>query len=343
LRHDADNFVPVNRPTADKVRWGVLGAAKIALIKVIPAMQRGEWSEITAIASRDPSRSREAADRLGIQRSYGSYEALLDDPDVEAVYIPLPNHLHVEWATRAAERGKHVLCEKPIALSAGEAGRLLEVRDRTGMMIQEAFMVRTHPQWQTAVDIARSGRLGEIRSVMGYFSYDNARADDIRNVAGFGGGALFDIGCYLVHTARWIIGREPERVYAAIDRDPSFGTDRLTSMLLDFGHVHAIGTCATQAVPYQRVHIVGRSARLEIEIPFNAPPNEACRLYIYAGASLGDAQRETIEIAPCDQYTLQGDAFSRAIRGSGGQPLPLEDSVANMRVIDRLFGDPGSS
>jgi predicted dehydrogenase len=320
----------------ERVRWGVLGAANIALKKVIPAMQRGERSVVVGIASRDRSRAASAAKALGIESAYGSYEELLDDPAIEAVYIPLPNHLHVPWAIRAARRGKHVLCEKPIALSASEAELLLEARDRYGVLIQEAFMIRAHPQWITAVEMARSGALGRIESVIGYFSYHNVDPSNVRNVAAMGGGGLLDIGCYLVHAARWILDREPRSVSSLVGVDPEFGTDRLASMLLDFGDAQAIGTCGTQMVPSQRVLILGDRARLEIEIPFNAPPDRPCRIFVDDGATLGEGGRRTIEFPACDQYTLQGDAFSRAVRGEAAPLLSLDDSVANMRVLDEL-------
>lgn len=314
-------------PGREKVRWGVLGTAKIAVGKVIPAMQIGEWSEIAAIASRDPERARSVAGALGIPKAYGSYEQLLDDRDVDAVYIPLPNHLHVPWTIKSARAGKHVLCEKPIALSAAEAERLLAVRDETGVKIQEAFMIRAHPQWHTAVDLVRRGELGDIRSIVGYFSYDNPDPSNIRNVAEFGGGGLADIGCYLVHAARWVLGREPARVIALVDRDPVLTIDRLASLMLDFGDAQVLGMCATQLVPSQRMHVFGTKARLEMEIPFNAPRDTPCRLFV---------NERTIEIPVCDQYTLQGDAFSRAIREGTDQALSLESSIGNMRVLDAI-------
>jgi predicted dehydrogenase len=313
----------------------VLGVAKIATTKVIPAMQRGAASAVTAIASRDIDRAREAAAVLGIPAAYGSYEALLADPDIDAVYIPLPNHLHVPWSIRAAEAGKHVLCEKPIGLTAREAEALIAVRDRTGVKIQEAFMVRTHPQWVAAVELARSGRLGAVRSMAGYFSYFNDDPGNIRNVARYGGGALMDIGCYLIHTSRLVFGEEPTRVCGAIERDPAFGIDRLASMVLDFPSGQFAGTCATQAVPYQRVHIVGTRGRVEIEIPFNAPPDRPCKITVDAVSDLDGGGAE-IEFEVCDQYTIQGDLFSRAILDGTPEPCPLEDAVANMRVLDAL-------
>jgi predicted dehydrogenase len=311
-----------------KVRWGVLGAAHIAIKKVSPAMQLGAYCEIAAIASRDLSKARQAAADLGIPKAYGSYEELLADPEIEAVYNPLPNHLHVPWSIRAAEAGKHVLCEKPLALDAAEARQLLQAQARTGVKIGEAFMVHTHPQWVRARDLVRSGRIGDLRAAMGFFSYFNRDPANIRNVLAWGGGALFDIGCYPIHTSRFIFGEEPRRVMAILERDPQMQTDRLSSALLDFPSGQAVFTCSTQLVPYQRMHFFGTRGRIEIEIPFNAPPDRACRIFL-------DDQIETLPV--CDQYTIQGDLFSRAIRGEGEVPVPLADAVCNMAVIDALF------
>jgi predicted dehydrogenase len=310
----------------------VLGAAKIARQKVIPAMQRGAWSQVAAIASRDPGRARDAAAALQIPKAFGSYEELLADAEIDAVYIPLPNHLHVPWATRAAEAGKHVLCEKPIGVSAAEAEQLLAVRDRTGVLIQEAFMVRTHPQWLRARDIVRSGLIGPVRSIVGFFSFFNDDPSNVRNVPDYGGGAIFDIGCYLVNTSRLIFEAEPRRVCALIDRDPKLRIDRLSSMMLDFPGGQAVGTCSMQLGPGQGVMIAGTRGRIEIEIPFNAPPDRPCRIFVYDGPA-----REEVAFDVCDQYTIQGDLFSRAVREATPAPYPLEDSVKNMRVIDALF------
>jgi predicted dehydrogenase len=320
-----------------KVRWGVLGVAGIATKKVIPAMQRGSWSEVVAIASRDLSKARAAAAALGIARAYGSYDELIADRDVEAIYIPLPNHLHVRWTERAAEAGKHVLCEKPIALNLDEARRLPALRDRTGVMIQEAFMVHTHPQWRAAKDLVRGGRIGSLRAIVGVFSYFNDNPANIRNIASYGGGGLMDIGCYLVTTARLLFEREPARAFAAIERDPAMATDRLTSIVLDFGSGQAIGTCSTQLVPHQRVNILGTRGRIELEIPFNAPPDRSCALTVDDGSDLFGAGVERIEFPVCDQYTIQGDLFSKAVREGGEPAVPLDDSVKNMSTIDALF------
>jgi len=318
-----------------KVRWGVLGAATIATVKVIPAMQRGERSLVVAIASRERARAERAAKDLGIATVHDSYEALIDDPAVEAVYIPLPNHLHVPWSIRAANAGKHVLCEKPVALAEPEVRDLIAVRDRTGVKLQEAFMVRTHPQWLEARSLARSGRLGAVKAMLGSFSYPNVDPANIRNIIDFGGGALLDIGCYFVMTSRFIFGEEPKRVVAAIEKDPAFGTDRLTSMMLEFPSGTFVGTCSTQATLYQSIQIVGTKAALEIEVPFNPPPHAPCRLRLTESGRFGDP--ETIQIPPSNQFTIQGDLFSSAVRDGGSVVYPLEESLANMRVIDALF------
>ena len=326
-----------NSRNAGKVRWGVLGVAKIATEKVIPAMQRGQFSQVVAIASRDASRAREAASTLGLATAHGSYEALIDDPTVDAVYNPLPNHLHVPWTIRALEGGKHVLCEKPIGLTVADAHRLIDVRNRTGRKVQEAFMVRTHPQWLRVQALVREGRIGALRSMAGYFSYFNRDAGNIRNVSEYGGGAMLDIGCYLIHTSRMIFEAEPRRVVSLIDRDPEMKVDRLSSLIMDFERGQAIGTCSTQVVGYQRVHVIGTTGRIEIEIPFNAPADRPCRIFADDGRTLSGEGRETIEIPTVDQYTVQGDLFSRAILEDGPVAYPLEDTVANMKVIDAAF------
>jgi predicted dehydrogenase len=320
-----------------KLRWGVLGVARIATKKVIPAMQRGRWTEIHAIASRDVARARQAAGELGIGRAYGSYDAMLADPDSDAVYIPLPNHLHVEWTRRAAEAGKHVLCEKPIGLTAEDAEKLIGVRDRTGVRIQEAFMVRTHPQWLGALDIVRSGRLGVVRSITGYFSFFNDDPANIRNIKSYGGGGILDIGCYLVNTARMIFEGEPRRVCALVEESPATGVDWMASMILDFDGRHAAGTCSTQLSHGQRITIAGTRGRIDIEIPFNAPPDRPCRIFVEDAPPGAVPDRHTVEFETCDQYTIQGDLFSRAVLDGVPPPYPLEDSLENMRVIDALF------
>ncbi|PYT11100.1 MAG: NAD-binding protein [Acidobacteria bacterium] len=320
-----------------KVRWGVLGVAKIATEKVIPAMQRGELSEIAAIASRDLEKAQTVAQRLGIAKAYGSYEELIADPEIEAVYIPLPNHLHVPWSIRCAEAGKHVLCEKPIGLSATQARELVAARDRARVKIGEAFMARTHPQWVRARDLACSGRIGELRVVSGFFSYFNRDPKNVRNIAEFGGGALMDIGCYPVTLSRMLFREEPVRVVGLVERDPEFKTDRLTSALLEYPSGQCSFTCSTQLVPYQRMQLLGTRGRIEVEIPFNAPPDRPTRLFVDDGSSLFGARICVDELPVCDQYTVQGDLFSKAILDDGPVPTPLEDAVKNMAVIEAIF------
>jgi predicted dehydrogenase len=249
----------------------------------------------------------------------------------------LPNHLHVPWSIRCAEAGKHVLCEKPIALTAAEARELIAVRDRTGVQIGEAFMVRTHPQWLGLRDLLRNGRVGDVRLVSGHFSYFRIDPNDIRSVAEWGGGGMYDIGCYPITLSRWIFAEEPLEAVALIERDPGMGVDRLASAMLRFPSGQATFTCATQLVPHQRMRVFGTRARIEVEIPFNAPIDRPSRIFIDDGRDLHGSGIETIEFPAVDQYTLQGDEFSRAVRGVGQVPVPLEDSVANMMVIDALF------
>ena len=320
-----------------KVRWGVLGVAGIAVKKVIPGMQRGEWSEVTAIASRDMGKAERAARELGIPKAYGSYEELLADPEVDAVYNPLPNHLHVEWSVRAAEAGKHVLCEKPLGRTADEARELLAARDRTGVKVGEAFMVRTHPQWLGVLDLINTGRVGAVRSVAGYFSYNNVDPDNIRNVAEYAGGALMDIGCYLVYFSRLAFGAEPTRAVALAEIHAQTKTDVLTSAILDFPAGQSVFTCSTRVSPHQRVQIVGTRGRIEVVVPVNTAPERPSRVLLDDGSDVYGGGVETIEFAPCDQYTIQGDLFSRCVLEDTEPPVPLEESVRNMAVIDAIF------
>ena len=325
------------------VRWGVLGAANIAVRKVIPAMQASARTPVVAIASRDRAKAETAARELGIARAYGSYEELLADSEVDAIYNPLPNHLHVPWTIRAAEAGKHVLCEKPIALSADEARQLLAVRQRTGVHIGEAFMVRSHPQWLAVREMVREGRIGTLSVVAGHFAYFKRDPNDVRSVPEWGGGGLMDVGCYPITMSRWLFGEEPESVVGSIDRDPELGIDRIASGLLRFpGGGQATFTCAMQLVHYQRMQLHGTSGRIELQIPFNAPNDRPCRIFVDDGSELGDSSARAIEFPAVDQYTLQAESFSAAIRGSAAVPVPLEDAIGNMAVIDAIFRSASS-
>jgi predicted dehydrogenase len=287
---------------------------------------------VSGIASRDLAKAEKAAAELGIRKAYGSYEAMLADPEIDAVYNPLPNHLHVPWSIKAAEAGKHVLCEKPIAMSSAECRDLIVARDRTGVKIGEAFMVRLHPQWIRTRAVVHSGRIGELRSILGFFSYYNANPRNIRNVPEYGGGGVMDIGCYPIHISRWIFGEEPVKVMAAVELDPMMQTDRLASAILEFPSGQSIFTCSTQLVPYQRMQFFGTKGRVEVEIPFNAPPDRPVRIFIEDTDGI-----ETEEFPACDQYTLQGDAFSRAIQENTPVPVPLEDALGNMEVIEKVL------
>lgn len=325
-----------------KLRWGVLSTAAIGLKKVIPAMQRGEHTRVMAIASRDLAKAQQAAARLNIPKAYGSYEELLADPEIDAIYNPLPNHLHVSWTTKAAGAGKHVLCEKPLAMNAAEAKTLLAVRDRTRVKIGEAFMIRSYPQWLRLRELLDGGRVGQLRAVTGFFSYFNIDPANIRNLAEIGGGALMDIGCYLIHASRYAFRAEPVRVVAAIDRDPEMRTDRLTSGLLEFSGGHSIFTCSTQLIPYQRIHFLGTRGRIELEVPVNAPPDRPTQIFIDSSGDLSGSGI-TSEIFPVsDQYTMQGEAFAKAVWEDTEPPVPLEDAIGNMAVIDALFQSAAS-
>ncbi len=297
-------------------------------------MQQCDFCSIDAIASRDFSRARNVARGLGIAKSYGSYEELITDPDIDAIYNPLPNHLHVEWTSKAAEAGKHVLCEKPIDLTSEGAERLIELRDRTGVYIQEAFMVRTHPQWLKSREIIDSGKIGDLRAIAGFCSYYNVDPANIRNKSDIGGGGLLDIGCYPITTSRFVTGTEPNRIAAAIDHDPQMSIDRLGSVLMMFPGIQATFTYGTQLHPFQTMRFHGTAGQLTVEIPFNAPSDQPCKLMLELREPQGS---EEFIIAQCDQYGVAADAFARAVLSQAEQPVPLEDTLANMRAIDAVF------
>jgi predicted dehydrogenase len=333
-------MVPSAESTNDPVRWGVLGCADIAIRKVIPGMQGSALSRVDGIASRSEDKAATTAESLGIPKFYGSYEALLDDPDIEAVYIPLPNHLHAEWTIKAAEAGKHVLCEKPLAPSSAEARRMIDACNQAGVKMMEAFMYRFHPLWKEVRRMVAEGSIGELLAIQSFFSYRNVDPTDIRNIAAFGGGALMDIGCYPVNLARMLFGSEPSGVKAAIRRDEVFGTDVVTSVILDFDGRHATFTCSTQLEDDQRVHLVGTAGRLLIEIPFNIPPDLHTRILQFSGGDPPVSPGVEIhEVEAGDQYGIQVDAFSRAVRDDLPVPTDPQDAVANLEVIERIFAN----
>ena len=323
--------------------WGVLGVARIALERVIPAMQQSELCDVRAIASRDVRRATEAARSMEVPIAHSSYEALLADPDIEAIYNPLPNHLHVEWSIRALEAGKHVLCEKPLACSAAEVRPLIEARDRTGLLVEEAVMVRDHPQWSRVRALIDGGRIGALRNVQLTYSHFTEDPRDIRNQQGAGGGGLLDVGSYCCAIARLIFGAEPLRAVALLDRDPRFETDRFTTALLEFPGGHASFFCSTQSSRHQVVQIVGTTGWMRAEVPFAHPPDLAARLLIGSNIAPGTEPEETIRFEPVNQYRLQAERFGRQMRGAEASRWPLETGVANMRVLDaiRRSGDSG--
>lgn len=316
-----------------KVRWGILSTAKIGLQKVIPGMQEGANLSIDAIASRNIEKANHAADLLNIKKRYGSYEELLEDPEIDAIYIPLPNHMHVPWTVKAMEAGKHVLCEKPIGMNAQEAKLLFEARQRhPHLKVMEAFMYRFHPQWQKALELVLNGSIGKVKTIHSFISYYNLAPDNIRNQANIGGGALMDIGCYCISFPRFIFNEEPERVISDMDFDPVMKIDRLTSAILrfPFGKTSTF-TCSTQVMPYQRAIIYGDMGKIEIEITINAPPADSLKINLET-----KEKSEVFTFDPVDQYKLQGEAFSKAILQNEDVPTPIDDAVNNMKVIDAV-------
>jgi predicted dehydrogenase len=331
-RADKDVGASSQKDKMNKLRWGVLSSSKFAQTKVMPALLQCRHAELVAIASRDRTRAGEIADRFKLPKAYGSYEELLADPAIDVIYNPMPNHLHVPWTIRALEAGKHVLCEKPIALSAAEAQSLLDAsRRHPNLKVMEAFMYRLHPQWQRARQIVLDGGVGELRTIQSFFSYFNNDPENVRNQADIGGGGLMDIGCYSISLSRFIFGEEPRRVMCITEYDPAFQTDRIASGLLDFGRGTSTFTCSTQLTAHQRVNLFGTTGRVELEIPFNAPPDKTTRIWHQQGDAI-----EEITFDICDQYTIQGDLFSLAVLNDTPAPTPLEDAVANMRVIEAL-------
>ena len=333
---------PVRRPGGDRVRWGILSTADIGLRKVIPGLRRSPRSEVLAIASREDGRAAAAAKELSIPRAHGTYEALLADPDIDAVYIPLPNHLHAEWTIAAARAGKHVLCEKPVALTAAQAQEMVDACRDAGVLFMEAFMYRQHPTWIAARALVESGRIGRLQAVDSWFSYYNDDPRNIRNVFDAGGGALYDIGCYSVNLSRLLFASEPTRVRASITRDPVLRVDTMTSAILEFDGGVATFTCSTRTESDQRVDIYGTEGRISLEIPFNIPPDRPTRIFLTAGGDPPVAPAtETFTFDVADPYACEADRFADAVLD--GVPLPVqpEDAVANLRVIEAIFAAAG--
>jgi predicted dehydrogenase len=318
-----------------RVRWGILGTATIAREAVVPAMLKPSYREhleIIGIASRDLAKAQAVAATFGIDRAFGSYESLLSDESVDAVYIPLPNHLHVPYAVLALEAGKHVLCEKPIALSANQAEELGRAAgDHAHLKIMEAFMYRHHPQWQWATRVIREGQIGDVRTVHSCFYFYDDNPAGILHHPEWGGGCLMDIGCYSVSLSRLLFQAEPVHVSAIIEVDPESGVDRSISGIMEFQAGIASFTCSTLLTPFQRVSVFGTRGRLELDLPFNPPTDRPHRALLEA-----DGVVECIQFDICDQYGIQADLFSRAILEDTDVPTPIHDAIANMRVIEAL-------
>ncbi len=327
--------------SVDVLRVGVISTAAIGVRKVIPGMMASPRCRVDAISSRSLPAAEAAAADLGIPTAYGSYEALLADPDIDAVYNPLPNHLHTEWNLAAVRAGKHVLAEKPLAMNVAEAETVFAEADRHGVRVVEAFMYRTHPTWLEVKRLMAAGEIGALRHVQTFFGYRNLDAGNIRNIAEFGGGALYDVGCYAINSARWLFGTEPEVIGATIDRDHmegSFGTDTVTAALLQFPNGTATFACATSIEHGQWVHIMGDTGRIELWIPFNIPPDLQTHITVAQGGSppVAPAVRR-IDFPPVDQYATQADAFAAHVLDDAPPAVTPADSIANMRVIDAVF------
>jgi predicted dehydrogenase len=324
----------------ENVRWGILSTADIGMSKVTPAIQAASNSEVVAIASRDPGRAAEAATELGIRDAYGTYEELLAADDVDAVYIPLPNDMHAEWVYRAAAAGKHILCEKPLAMSEREASEMVSACEKARVKLQEAFMYRHHPSWVEAVRLVRSGAIGDLQAVQSWFSYSNDDPANIRNRMENGGGAVMDIGCYNVNLSRLLFEAEPVSVASVVHRDPVMGIDTLTSAVLEFpGGRQSSFTCSIRSEQYQRVHIFGADGRIDIEIPFNIPPDRETRIYLSSGGNPPvEPATETFVFPAVDQYTIQAGLFADAILHGSEVAVDPSDAVANMAVIGEILG-----
>ena len=323
--------------SADVLRWGIVSTANIGVRKVVPATQKAERCEVVAIASRDAAHAERAAGDLGIPRSYGGYEALLADPDVDAVYIPLPNHEHAAWTIAAARAGKHVLCEKPLAMTVAEGEEMVRTCAAEGVLLMEAFMYRLHPSWEGVRELVASGRIGRLRAIQSWFSYFNDDPANIRNVPEFGGGALYDIGCYCINLSRMLFEGEPSRIEASVTRDGT-GTDVLTSAILTFDEDVATFSCSTRAEPDQRVHVYGTEGRISVGIPFNIPPDRPTEIILTSGGDPPvNPSSETITFPTADVYTVQAERFAEAVLDGRPVPISPEDAIANLRVIEAVF------
>ncbi|OHE61054.1 MAG: oxidoreductase [Treponema sp. GWA1_62_8] len=321
-----------------KLKMGVFGCSSHYFKRVAVLLRSSSLVEPYAIASRDGVRAQAAAKDWGFAVAHSSYEALVADPGVDFVYNPLPNHLHLEWIKKAADAGKHVLCEKPLGLDAAQAREAAAYCARKGVLLMEAFMYRFHPQWKRASELVEAGEIGRVMATHCVFTYNNKDPANIRNIAEFGGGALLDIGCYAVSSARFLMRAEPERVQCLIERDRTFGTDVLVSGILDFGAGRrSTFTVGTQLFSVQRVDAFGTGGSLSVEVPFNMYGDVPGRVHV-----ANDVGRRIVETAIDDQYRLQFDAFALAVAEKKPAPTPVSDAIANMAVLDALKASAAS-
>lgn len=321
-----------------QVRWGVLGCASIAIEKVIPSFAHVADAEVVAIASRSQAKAAETATALGIPRAHGSYEALLADPDVDAVYIPLPNHLHAEWTIRAARAGKHVLCEKPLAPDRATAETMVAAAAEAGVLLMEAFMYRLHPTWVTAKRMVDDGEIGELRAIQSVFTFHGDDPTSIHNVAAYAGGSLYDIGCYPINVSRWFFDAEPDRILAQVARHPDWGVDVTVSAVLGFGDRQASFVCSTLIEDSQRVELLGSAGRIVIPIPFNIPLDRPTTITHFAGGNPPEEPgTRVIEFETRDQYAIEIEQFSAAVRAGGPVPIPPEDAYGTLDVITTIL------
>jgi predicted dehydrogenase len=314
------------------VVWGILSVSTHYQLRVHPNLKKSPLVDLRAIASRSREKAAATAQVLGIPKSYGSYEELLSDREIEAVYIPLPNHMHAEWARKAADAGKHVLCEKPFAADAREAEQVVDHAKNKGVLVMEAFMYRFHPQWKRAHEIVASGEIGALHAVHSHYTYMLQDPSNIRNMLGAGGGGIPDIGCYLVSCARFLMGKEPSRVLSLVHRDATLKTDILASAILDFGTARSVFTVGTQTYSSQRVYAIGSGGELTIPLPFNAYPDTPMQITVGTGVGT-----RTVFSPATDQYVEMFEAFSRAVRDGRPVPTPPQDAINNMKVLDSLF------